>query len=328
MGKEKQQALETALLSIEKAYGKGSVMRLGDKPSCVTDVVSTGSIALDQALGVGGIPRGRIIEIYGPEAGGKTTLALHLIAEIQRNGGIAGFVDAEHSLDARYAKAIGVDLDNLYVSQPDYGEQGLEICETMVRSGAIDIVVIDSVAALVPKKEVEGEMGDAVVGMQARLMSQGLRKLTALVSKSNCIIVFINQLREKIGVFYGPSEVTTGGRALKFYASVRIDIRKIETLKHAGDVIGNRVRAKIVKNKIAPPFREAEFEIIFGQGISKESETIDQAILHDVIHKHGSWYSYNETKIGQGKEKVKEFFQNNPEIYEEIRVQILKKIAL
>ncbi len=319
---EKQKALDAAISKIEKDYGKGSVMKLGDKTSLNVDTVSTGSISLDKALGVGGIPRGRIIEIYGPESSGKTTLALHIVAEVQKAGGIAGFIDAEHALDPKYAHDIGVDVDNLYISQPDYGEQGLEICETMVRSGAIDIIIVDSVAALVPKHEIDGEMGDATVGAQARLMSQALRKLTAVVSKTGCIIIFINQLREKIGVFYGPSETTTGGRALKFYASVRIDIRRIEQIKSAGAVIGNRVRAKVVKNKVAPPFREAEFDIIFGEGISAEGDILDQAVEFGIINKSGAWYSYNGEKIGQGRENTKTFMRSNPEFYERIKTMV------
>lgn len=319
---EKEKALQAAVTQIEKNYGKGSVMRLGDQSAEHIPVISTGSLSLDRALGVGGIPRGRIVEIYGPEASGKTTLALHLVAEVQKAGGIAGFIDAEHALDPKYATSIGVDVDNLYVSQPDYGEQGLEICEMMVRSGAVDLIIVDSVAALTPKKELEGDMGDATVGAQARLMSQGLRKLTAVASKSKCTVVFINQLREKIGVFYGSNETTTGGRALKFYASVRLDIRRIESLKKAGDVIGNRVRVKVVKNKVAPPFRETELDIIFGEGISVLSDLIDQAVFMKIIQKSGAWYSYKEEKIGQGKENVKLFLQEHPDIYQEIDTQV------
>lgn len=319
---EKIKALDAAISKIEKDYGKGSVMKLGDKTAMDVDTVPTGSISLDKALGVGGVPRGRIIEIYGPEASGKTTLALHIVAEVQKQGGIAGFIDAEHALDPKYAASIGVDVDNLYISQPDYGEQGLEICETMVRSGAMDIIIIDSVAALVPKHEIEGEMGDAVVGAQARLMSQALRKLTAVSAKTNCTIIFINQLREKIGVFYGPSETTTGGRALKFYASIRIDIRKIEQLKQAGEVIGNRVRAKVVKNKVAPPFKEAEFDIIFGEGISAVGDILDQAVNLKIIEKSGAWYSYNGEKIGQGRENVKTTLKNNPALYNEVEAKV------
>ncbi len=324
---EKLKALDAAIAKIEKDYGKGSVMKLGDKTAPDVDTVSTGSISLDKALGVGGIPKGRIIEIYGPESSGKTTLALHIVAEVQKAGGIAGFIDAEHALDPKYASDIGVDVDNLYISQPDYGEQGLEICETMVRSGAIDIIVVDSVAALVPKHEIEGEMGDATVGAQARLMSQALRKLTAVTAKTGCSIIFINQLREKIGVFYGPSETTTGGRALKFYASVRIDIRRIETLKQQGEMIGNRVRAKVVKNKVAPPFREAEFDIIFGEGISAVGDILDQAVEYKIIEKSGAWYSYKGDKIGQGRENAKTFLKTNPEIFTAIDAQVRAKLG-
>ena len=324
---EKRKALDAAITKIERDYGKGSVMKLGDKNALDVDTISTGSISLDKALGVGGIPKGRIIEIYGPEASGKTTLALHIVAEVQKAGGIAGFIDAEHALDPKYARDIGVDVDNLYISQPDYGEQGLEICETMVRSGAIDIIVVDSVAALVPKHEIEGEMGEATVGAQARLMSQALRKLTAVANKTGCSIIFINQLREKIGVFYGPSETTTGGRALKFYASVRIDIRRIESLKQQGDVIGNRVRAKVVKNKVAPPFREAEFDIIFGEGISVVGDILDQAVEFGLINKSGAWYSYNGEKIGQGRENTKAYLKNNPEFFEQIQSVVRSKMG-
>lgn len=323
---DKRKALDAAIAKIEKDYGKGSIMKLGDKTAMNVDTVSTGSISLDKALGVGGIPKGRIIEIYGPEASGKTTLALHMVAEVQKVGGIAGFIDAEHALDPKYAKDIGVDVDNLYISQPDYGEQGLEICETMVRSGAIDIIIIDSVAALVPKHEIDGEMGDSVVGLQARLMSQALRKLTAVVSKTGCTVIFINQLREKIGTFYGPSETTTGGRALKFYASVRIDIRRVEQLKAGGDVIGNRVRAKVVKNKVAPPFREAEFDIIFGEGISAVGDVLDQAVAFDIIAKSGAWFSYNGDKIGQGRENAKAYLKANPDFFEEINEQVRARL--
>ena len=319
---DKIKALDAAISKIEKDYGKGSVMKLGDKTAIEVDTIPTGSISLDKALGVGGVPRGRIIEIYGPEASGKTTLALHIVAEVQKQGGIAGFIDAEHALDPKYASSIGVDVDNLYISQPDYGEQGLEICETMVRSGAMDIIIIDSVAALVPKHEIEGEMGDAVVGAQARLMSQALRKLTAVAAKTNCTIIFINQLREKIGVFYGPSETTTGGRALKFYASVRIDIRRVEQLKQAGDVIGNRVRAKVVKNKVAPPFREAEFDIIFGEGISAVGDILDQAVELKIVEKSGAWYSYGGNKIGQGRENVKTYLKSDTVVFEEIQEKV------
>lgn len=324
---EKRKALEAAITKIEKDYGKGSVMKLGDKGAVDIDTISTGSISLDKALGVGGIPKGRIIEIYGPEAGGKTTLALHIVSEVQKNGGIAGFIDAEHALDPRYAEKIGVDVNNLYISQPDDGEQALEICEMMVRSGALDVVVIDSVAALVPKKEIEGDMGDATVGAQARLMSQALRKLTAVANKTGCSIIFINQLREKIGVFYGPSETTTGGRALKFYASVRIDIRKAENLKQAGDVIGSRVKAKVVKNKVAPPFREAEFEIIFGEGISAVGDILDQAVNLGIITKSGAWFAYDGDKIGQGRENAKAYLKANPHIYEVIEQAVRNRMG-
>ena len=324
---EKLKALDAAISKIEKDYGKGSVMKLGDKTAIDVDTIPTGSISLDKALGVGGIPKGRIIEIYGPESSGKTTLALHMVAEVQKKGGIAGFIDAEHALDPLYASKIGVDVDNLYISQPDYGEQGLEICETMVRSGAMDIIIIDSVAALVPKHEIEGEMGDATVGAQARLMSQALRKLTAVSAKTNCTIIFINQLREKIGVFYGPSETTTGGRALKFYASIRIDIRKIEALKQSGEIIGNRVRAKVVKNKVAPPFKEAEFDIIFGEGISAAGDILDQAVELKIIEKSGAWYSYNGNKIGQGRENVKNYLKTTPALFDEIQEKVREQMG-
>ncbi len=316
---ERKKALDAAVTQIEKAYGKGSVMRLGDASRNMNiETIPTGSLSLDQALGVGGIPRGRVVEIYGPESSGKTTVALHMIAEAQRRDGIAGFIDAEHALDPVYARHIGVDVDNLYISQPDNGEQALEIAETMVRSGALDIIVIDSVAALVPKAEIDGEMGDAHVGLQARLMSQALRKLTAIISKSNCVVIFINQLREKVGVMYGNPETTTGGRALKFYSSVRLDIRRIETLKQSGEVVGNRVRAKVVKNKVAPPFREAEFDIMFGQGISKEGDILDMAAKADVVNKSGAWYAYNGAKIGQGRENAKEYLRKNPAVCWEV----------
>ena len=316
---DKLKALDAALSQIEKQHGKGSVMKLGDSSSNMNiETVPTGSISLDIALGLGGVPKGRIIEIYGPESSGKTTVALHMVAEVQKRGGIAGFIDAEHALDPVYAKNIGVDIDNLYISQPDFGEQALEITETMVRSGAIDIVIVDSVAAIVPKAEIDGEMGDSHVGLQARLMSQALRKLTAVISKSNCIVIFINQLREKIGVMFGNPETTTGGRALKFYSSVRMDVRKIETLKSGGDVVGSRTRIKIVKNKIAPPFKEAEFDIMFGEGISKAGDLIDLAASINVINKSGAWYAYNGEKIGQGRENAKNFLNQNPDILEAI----------
>ena len=326
---EKLKALDAALGQIEKQFGKGAVMKLGD-PSAQMNVetIPTGSLSLDIALGLGGIPKGRIIEIYGPESSGKTTVTLHMIAEVQKRGGIAGFIDAEHALDPVYAKNIGVDVDNLYISQPDNGEQALEITETMVRSGAIDIVVVDSVAALVPKAEIDGDMGDSHVGLQARLMSQALRKLTAVISKSNCTVIFINQLREKVGVMFGSPETTTGGRALKFYASVRLDVRRIETLKVGGEVVGNRTRVKVVKNKVAPPFKEAEFDIMFGKGISKEGDILDLAVLHDIINKAGAWYSYNGEKIGQGRENTKLYLANNPEVMEEIEQQVRNKCGI
>ena len=311
---EKLRALDAALAQIEKQYGKGSVMKLGDKSASMNiETVPTGSLSLDLALGLGGMPRGRIIEIYGPESSGKTTVALHVVAEIQKRGGIAGFIDAEHALDPVYASNIGVDIDNLYISQPDNGEQALEITETMVRSGAVDVIIVDSVAALVPKAEIDGEMGDSHVGLHARLMSQALRKLTGIISKSNCVVIFINQLREKVGIMFGNPETTTGGRALKFYASVRLDVRRIETLKVGGEVVGNRTRVKVVKNKVAPPFKEAEFDIMFGKGISKEGDLLDLAVMNDVIVKSGAWYSYNGEKIGQGRENTKLYLQNNPE---------------
>ena len=316
---EKLKALDAAISQIEKQYGKGAIMKLGD-PSAQMNVetIPTGSLSLDIALGLGGIPKGRIIEIYGPESSGKTTVTLHMIAEVQRRGGIAGFIDAEHALDPIYAKNIGVDIDNLYISQPDNGEQAMEIAETMVRSGAVDIVVVDSVAALVPKAEIDGDMGDSHVGLQARLMSQALRKLTAVSSKSNCTVVFINQLREKIGVMFGNPETTTGGRALKFYSSVRLDVRRIESLKQGGEVIGNRTRVKVVKNKIAPPFKEAEFDIMFGQGISREGDILDLAAQLDIIVKSGAWYAYEGNKIGQGRENAKQYLKDHPEVCEEI----------
>ena len=316
---QKKKALDAAILQIEKQYGKGAVMKLGD-PSVQMNIetIPTGSLSLDIALGLGGIPKGRIIEIYGPESSGKTTVTLHMIAEVQKRGGIAGFIDAEHALDPVYAKNIGVDIDNLYISQPDSGEQALEIAETMVRSGAIDIVVIDSVAALVPKAEIDGDMGDSHVGLHARLMSQALRKLTAVISKSNCAVVFINQLREKVGVMFGNPETTTGGRALKFYASVRMDVRRIEALKQSGEVIGNRTRIRIVKNKIAPPFKEAEFDIMFGKGISYVGDVLDLAAKCDIINKSGAWYNYNGNKIGQGRENSKAYLAAHPEILAEV----------
>ena len=316
---DKRKALDAAIAKIEKDYGKGSVMKLGDSASSLNiETTPTGSLSLDLALGAGGIPKGRIIEIYGPESSGKTTVALHMIAEVQKRGGIAGFIDAEHALDPVYAENIGVDVDNLYISQPDNGEQALEITETMVRSGAIDIVVVDSVAALVPKAEIEGDMGDSHMGVQARLMSQALRKLTGVISKTNCSVIFINQLREKIGVMFGNPETTTGGRALKFYASVRMDVRRIETLKSDGEQVGNRVRVKVVKNKVAPPFKEAEFDIIFGKGISKYGDILDLAAKDNIIEKSGAWYAYKGEKIGQGRENAKKYLEANPQVCDEI----------
>lgn len=326
---DKLKALDAALTQIEKAYGKGSVMKLGDKGTNMNvETVPTGALSLDIALGLGGIPKGRVVEIYGPESSGKTTVALHIIAEVQKRGGIAGFIDAEHALDPVYAKKIGVDIDNLYISQPDNGEQALEITETMVRSGAVDIVIVDSVAALVPKAEIEGDMGDSHVGLQARLMSQALRKLTAVISKSNCIVLFINQLREKVGVMFGSPETTTGGRALKFYASIRMDIRRIETLKQGGDMVGNRVRVKVVKNKIAPPFKEAEFDIMFGKGISKEGDVLDLAVKENIVEKSGAWFAYNNAKIGQGRENAKIYLQDNPAICVEIENKVRENYNL
>ena len=323
INEEKQKALEAALGHIEKQYGKGSVMKLGDSSSnMVVEAVPTGSLGLDIALGVGGVPKGRIVEIYGPESSGKTTVALHMVAEVQKRGGIAGFIDAEHALDPVYAKNIGVDIDNLYISQPDNGEQALEITETMVRSGAVDIVIVDSVAALVPRAEIEGDMGDSHVGLHARLMSQALRKLTAAISRSNCVVIFINQLREKVGVMFGNPETTTGGRALKFYASVRLDVRRTETLKQGGEMVGNHVKVKVVKNKVAPPFKQAEFDIMFGTGISREGEILDLASECNVVNKSGAWYSYNGERIGQGRENVKIFLKDHPEICEEIEKQV------
>ena len=320
---EKLKALDAALGQIEKQYGKGTVMRLGDPASqMIVETIPTGSLSLDIALGPGGIPKGRIIEIYGPESSGKTTVTLHMIAEVQKRGGIAGFIDAEHALDPVYAKNIGVDIDNLYISQPDNGEQAMEITETMVRSGAMDIVVVDSVAALVPKAEIDGEMGDSHVGLQARLMSQALRKLTAVISKSNCTVVFINQLREKIGVMFGNPETTTGGRALKFYASVRLDVRRVEALKQGGEVIGNRTRVKVVKNKVAPPFKEAEFDIMFGEGISTVGDILDLAASINLVVKSGAWYAYEGEKIGQGRENAKQYLKDNPAVCDEIAAKV------
>ena len=329
VGTEKKKALEAALGQIEKQYGKGAVMRLGDPDAQMkVETIPTGSISLDLALGQGGIPKGRIIEIYGPESSGKTTVTLHMIAEVQKRGGIAGFIDAEHALDPVYAKNIGVDIDNLYISQPDSGEQALEIAETMVRSGAIDIVVVDSVAALVPKAEIEGDMGDAHMGLQARLMSQALRKLTAVISKSNCVVIFINQLREKLGVMFGNPETTTGGRALKFYSSVRLDVRRIESIKQGGEVIGNRTRVKIVKNKVAPPFKEAAFDIMFGKGISMVGDILDVATNADIIVKSGAWFAYKGEKIGQGRENAKQYLEDNPAVLAEVDKAVREYYAL
>lgn len=326
---EKLRALDAALGQIEKQYGKGAVMRLGDPAAQMNvETIPTGSLSLDIALGLGGIPKGRIIEIYGPESSGKTTVTLHMIAQVQKRGGIAGFIDAEHALDPVYAKNIGVDINNLYISQPDCGEQALEITETMVRSGAIDIVVIDSVAALVPKAEIDGDMGDSHVGLQARLMSQALRKLTAVISKSNCTVVFINQLREKVGIMFGNPETTTGGRALKFYSSVRMDVRRVESLKQNGEVIGSRTRIKVVKNKIAPPFKEAEFDIMFGEGISYEGDVLDLATECDIINKSGAWFAYDGNKIGQGRENARQFLKDNPEVCAKIAAQVREKYNL
>ena len=322
-GGDKLKALDAAIAKLEKDFGKGAVMKLGDAAANVSvETVPTGSLSLDIALGLGGVPKGRIIEIYGPESSGKTTVALHMIAEVQKRGGIAGFIDAEHALDPVYAKNIGVDIDELYISQPDSGDQALEITETMVRSGAMDIIVVDSVAALVPRQEIEGDMGDSHVGLQARLMSQALRKLTPVISKSNCVVIFINQLREKVGVMFGNPETTTGGRALKFYASIRMDVRRTETLKQGGEMVGNRTRIKVVKNKIAPPFKEAEFDIMFGKGISKEGDILDLAAGLDIINKSGAWYAYNGDKIGQGRENAKTYLSTHPEVMEEIETKV------
>ena len=324
---EKRKALEVAMSQIEKQFGKGSVMKLGEYKAMEVEAIPTGALSLDIALGIGGVPRGRIIEVFGPESSGKTTLALHIIAEAQKMGGEAAFIDAEHALDPVYARKLGVDIDNLIVSQPDTGEQALEITEALVRSGALDVVVVDSVAALVPKAEIDGEMGDSHMGLQARLMSQALRKLAGAINKSKCVIVFINQLREKVGVMFGNPETTPGGRALKFYSSVRLDIRKIENLKQDGEVIGNRARVKIVKNKVAPPFREAEFDIIYGKGISKEGNLVDLAVSLDIIEKSGSWFSYNGSKIGQGRENVKKYLMENPEIMTEVENKIRENFS-
>lgn len=326
---DKLKALDAALSHIERQYGKGSVMKLGEAGKNMNvETVPTGSLSLDIALGLGGIPKGRIVEIYGPESSGKTTVALHMVAEVQKRGGIAGFIDAEHALDPAYAKNIGVNIDELYISQPDSGEQALEITETLVRSGAVDIIIVDSVAALVPKAEIDGEMGDAHVGLQARLMSQALRKLTSVISKSNCIVIFINQLREKVGVMFGNPETTTGGRALKFYASIRMDVRRVESLKQGGEVIGNHTRIKVVKNKIAPPFKEAEFDIMFGQGISREGDILDLAADLGIINKSGAWYAYNEAKIGQGRENAKIYLRENPDIMEEVEQKVREHYGL
>ena len=326
---DKLKALDAAISKLEKDFGKGAVMKLGDAGAHVSvETVPTGSLSLDIALGLGGVPKGRVIEVYGPESSGKTTVTLHMIAEVQKRGGIAGFIDAEHALDPVYAKNIGVDIDELYISQPDSGDQALEIAETMVRSGAMDIIVIDSVAALVPKQEIEGDMGDSHVGLQARLMSQALRKLTPVISKSNCVVVFINQLREKVGVMFGNPETTTGGRALKFYASVRMDVRRIETLKQGGEMVGNRTRIKIVKNKIAPPFKEAEFDIMFGKGISKEGDILDLATNINLVSKSGAWYAYNGEKIGQGRENAKNYLASRPELMEELEAKVREHYGL
>jgi recombination protein RecA len=319
---DKKKALETCMAQIERTYGKGSIMRLGENTDIVVEAIPTGSLSLDIALGIGGVPRGRIIEIYGPESSGKTTLALHIVAEAQKQGGEVAFIDAEHALDPTYARALGVDIDAMLISQPDTGEQGLEICEALVRSGAIDVVVVDSVAALTPRAEIEGDMGDAHVGLLARLMSQALRKLAGSIAKTNCVVIFINQLREKVGVMYGNPEVTTGGRALKFYASVRIDVRRIEAIKNGSEVVGNRTRAKIVKNKVAPPFREAEFEILYGEGISKWGEMVDLAVRLDIIQKSGSWFAMGDTRLGQGRDAVKQYLQENPELADQIEAEI------
>ena len=323
---DKKKALQSALSQIEKNFGKGTVMRLGDRPEMVVEAIPTGSLALDAALGIGGVPKGRIIEIYGPESSGKTTLALHILAEAQKMGGEVAFVDAEHALDPVYAAALGVDTDSMLVSQPDHGEQALEITDALVRSGAVDVVVVDSVAALVPKNEIEGEMGDSFVGLQARLMSQALRKLAGTIAKTNCVVIFINQLRMKIGVMYGNPETTTGGNALKFYASVRLDVRRVESIKEGANVVGNRTRVKVVKNKVAPPFREAYFDIMYGEGISKWGELVDLAVQMDIVQKSGSWFSMGDERIGQGKDSVKAFLQNNPDVAETVEAQVREKL--
>ena len=323
----KRKALESALSQIEKAYGKGSVMKLGDNMHLNVETVPSGSLGLDLALGVGGVPKGRVVEVYGPESGGKTTVALHMVAEVQKRGGIAGFIDAEHALDPVYAKKIGVDIDNLYISQPDTGEQALEITETMVRSGAVDIVIVDSVAALVPKAEIEGEMGDSHVGLQARLMSQALRKLTAIIGKTNCTVIFINQLREKVGVMFGNPETTTGGRALKYYSSIRLEVRRGEQIKKDGEAIGNRTKIKVVKNKVAPPFRTAEVDIIYVEGISREGDILYLAVAENIVNKSGAWYAYNGDKIGQGRENAKLFLKEHPDLMEEVEQKVREKYA-
>ncbi len=328
MNNEKLKALQAALNQIEKQFGKGSVMKLGENPILNVEAVSTGSLSLDIALGIGGIPRGRVVEIYGPESSGKTTVALHIIAEAQKDGGTAAFIDAEHALDPVYAKALGVDIDNLIVSQPDTGEQALEICEALVRSGAVDVIVVDSVAALVPKAEIEGEMGDSHVGLQARLMSQALRKLTGSINKSRCSTIFINQLREKVGVMFGSPETTPGGRALKFYASVRLDVRKIDSIKQGDEFLGNRTRIKVVKNKVSPPFKQAEFDIMYGSGISTEGNVLDVGVDNEIVQKSGSWFSYKDTRLGQGRENAKQFLKENPQILLEIENQIRAKFDL
>ncbi len=321
---DRKKALDTAMAQIERQFGKGSIMRLGENTHLEVDAIPTGSLSLDIALGIGGVPKGRIVEIYGPESCGKTTLALHIVAESQKRGGTAAYIDAEHAMDPYYARALGVDIDSMLISQPDTGEQGLEICEQLVRSGAVDVVVVDSVAALVPRAEIEGEMGDSFMGVHARLMSQALRKLAGVISKTNCVVIFINQLREKIGVMYGNPETTTGGRALKFYASVRIDMRRIEALKVSGEVIGNHTRAKVVKNKVAPPFREAEFDIMYGEGISKTSELVDIGVRLDLVQKSGSWYSMGENRIGQGREAAKQYMKEHPDVADKLEADIRK----
>ncbi len=326
MSDDKQKALETAIQQLEKAYGKGTVMRLGENTNMNVEHIPTGSLSLDMALGIGGVPKGRVVEIFGPESSGKTTVALHIAAESQKNGGEVAFIDVEHALDPVYAANLGVDIDSLLVAQPDTGEQALEIAEALIRSGAIEVVVIDSVAALVPKNEIEGDMGDSHMGLHARLMSQALRKLSGALSKSNCVAIFINQLREKVGVIYGSSETTTGGRALKYYASVRIDIRKIETLKSGGEVYGSRTRAKIVKNKVAPPFREAEFDILYGKGISRMGEIVDLGVKFDIIKKSGAWFSYNDIRLGQGRENTKAFLRDNDDIRTEVEAKLTEKM--